>query len=532
MLKKYVPFFLTLILSSNIYSQNMNIVWQKVIGGNNNDFINSVVYSPNNSGVYLFGNSTSNVSGDKTEDSKGGDDIWVVKVDNDGLILWDKTIGGSGSDSVDDVIIHNDTIFLLGKSSSVISGDKTSASFGAMDVWLVALDLDGNILYDMSYGGTDNDYPKSITYLNNNLLIGVESFSDNDGNKATPLQGLAHIWLLTVETKNGAIINQYSYGTSEWDIFSTIKTDKESNIFILGATFGEDLDKTAQGNGGIDVWLIKLDQNFNEIDQKCFGGNSTEYGSESDMLIDDDYIYFVCSSQSDVSGNKTAPRYGGSTSRDFWLVKLDLDMNIIWDKSFGGTNTEQSFVIKKSFDKIVVGGSSRSAKDTGTKTSFHYGETDVWLIIVDENGNEVAQQSYGGTLFDSTTSFIEDSVGNLIIAGSSNSPVSGTKTIASKGLYDYWLIKINAIQPLSTSSFSKVKTTISVFPNPTSGVIKLLSNEVMNEIEIIDITGKSLHKEHVNSNKTTLNLSHLSAGIYFANIKTTQGKSVVKFVVE
>jgi hypothetical protein len=534
MLKKYFGIVVIAVFTTSLYAQNMNITWQKVIGGSGGESVRSIVACPNNSGYYLLGGSNSNASGDKSENSRGGVDLWLVKTDLDGEIEWEKTIGGSGGDNALDALIVNDTLFLLSRSSSDVSGDKTSPNFGSSDIWLLALDLDGTILYQQSYGGSNIEFPQKLTYLKgNSLLISSESSSGIDGNKTLPLKGGSDVWILEIDKRNGTILNQFSYGTSDFDEVSRVIKDNNGNIYIMAASYGSNLDKTAIGNGGTDIWIIKLDENFNELDQKCFGGSNSEYGSESDILVDGEYIYFVCSSQSDISGNKTAPLHASnSTMRDYWLVKLDLNLNIVWDRSFGGSNTDRSYVLQKSFDKIVIGGFSRSAKDTGTKTAMRYGESDIWLVIVDENGNEVAQQSYGGSSFDSCVSFIQDGEGNLIIGGTSESPISGNKTLASKGDADYWLLKINAIQPLGTSNFSKAKTIISAFPNPTSGGIEFMSNHIMNRIDVIDIMGKTVFSHEPNTTREKLNLSHLSSGIYFANIITEQGNSVVKFVVE
>jgi hypothetical protein len=534
MLKKYTLFFLALIFSYSSYCQNMNIVWQKVIGGIDSDAVSSIVACPNNSGYYLFGGSNSNASGEKSENSRGGVDLWLVKTDNYGDIEWEKTIGGSDGDNAIDALILNDTLFLLSRSNSDISGDKTTVNYGSADIWLLALDLDGTILFQQNYGGNSIEFPKKLTYLKgNSLLISSESSSGANGNKSLPLKGGMDVWVLEIDKRNGSILSQFSYGTSEFDEVSRIVSDDYGNIYIMAASNGTNIDKTAVGNGSIDIWLIKLDENFNEIDQKCFGGNNTEYGSESDILIDGDYIYFVCSSQSDVSGNKTAPRYGSSITRDYWLVKLDLDLNIVWDRSFGGTNTDQSFVLQKSYNKIVIGGFSRSAKDTGTRTSFNYGETDIWMVIVDENGNEIAQQSYGGSSFDSCTSFIEDGLGNLIIAGTSQSPISGNKTLASKGGSDYWLLKINAIQPLNTINH-KHTIKLSAYPNPTSEMVEILSNEPIEAIEIFDITGKVLYNVSFDnlSNQVKLNVSHLTSGVYFVKASSKKGNRIIKLVIE
>ncbi|MBL0096098.1 MAG: hypothetical protein IPP46_06020 [Bacteroidetes bacterium] len=92
-------------------------------------------------GYILGGSSGSNISGDKSENSLGGDDIWIVKTDRVGNILWQNTIGGGGMDQVYSIQQTVDGGFILGGySHSNISGDKTENSMGVGSYWIVKTD--------------------------------------------------------------------------------------------------------------------------------------------------------------------------------------------------------------------------------------------------------------------------------------------------------------------------------------------------------------------------------------------------------
>ncbi|MFP5471836.1 MAG: hypothetical protein ACLGGV_09590, partial [Bacteroidia bacterium] len=458
MLKKCILLMSFFSVGLLVYSQNMNIVWQKVIGGSNWDVSPIIINSPGNDGYYLIGYSRSNISGDKTENSFGGDDVWVVKVDNDGNKLWDKTFGGDQADSPVDAKVKNDTIYVLAKTFSGISGNKSTAGYGLTDAWLIALDLDGNLLFEQTYGGSDYDSPKNLAFGNNYaLLIAIESSSTNDGVKTSVNIGNYDLWLLNIDRRNGSISSQASFGTSDWDEFSKLETDASGNVYLLAATSVTDNDKTVSGFGSYDIWLLKLDQNLTKLDEGCYGGSDSEYGGESDILVDGTDIYIVCSSQSDVSGNKTAPRYGGSTTRDYWLFRLDNNLDMVWDYTFGGDGgsfSDQSYVLEKNNDMLFIVGLSRTPSSTGTKTSPYYGNTDIWVVVTDLNGIEIAQGSYGGTEYDSAKSATFDSDGYLFIAGTSNSNISGNKTQNSKGSHDYWLLKIDARKSVGVYNIS------------------------------------------------------------------------------
>ena len=129
----------------------------KTFGGSGDDYLRSAI--PTNDGGYLLpGNSDSNPSGEKSQWQKGAQDFWVVKIDSNGTKIWDKTFGGSGNDICYDVAHTADGGYLLGgHSDSGISGDKTENSRGENDFWVVKIDENGTKLWDRSYGGNVND---------------------------------------------------------------------------------------------------------------------------------------------------------------------------------------------------------------------------------------------------------------------------------------------------------------------------------------------------------------------------------------
>ena len=116
-------------------------------------------------GYIVSGHSASGISSDKTEANLGSYDYWVIKINSSGSIIWQNTIGGMDLDYRPNIIQTEDGGYLVGGiSNSGISGDKTEASFGYTDIWILKLDLDGNILWQKSLGGSlyDNLYYTSF----------------------------------------------------------------------------------------------------------------------------------------------------------------------------------------------------------------------------------------------------------------------------------------------------------------------------------------------------------------------------------
>ena len=151
---------LFILLTATVQAQE--IEWQNTIGGNYTDQLYSIQQTTDG-GYILGGWSESYISGDKTENSFGGSDYWVVKLDSIGNIQWQNTIGGNSGDGLYSVQQTTDGGYILGGvSTSNISGDKTENSQGYIDYWVVKLDASGNIQWQNTIGGNSDDYLTSI----------------------------------------------------------------------------------------------------------------------------------------------------------------------------------------------------------------------------------------------------------------------------------------------------------------------------------------------------------------------------------
>ncbi|MEI2674908.1 MAG: hypothetical protein V9F05_12780 [Chitinophagaceae bacterium] len=135
-------------------------------------------------GLILGGSSSSTISGDKTVSSLG-QDYWLIKIDSIGNIQWQNSIGGSGSEQPYSVFQTSDGGFIIGGDSySGISGDKTQASRGDNDYWVVKTDASGNIEWDKTFGGSSVDFLHGIAQAaDGGYFLCGESYSVISGDK-------------------------------------------------------------------------------------------------------------------------------------------------------------------------------------------------------------------------------------------------------------------------------------------------------------------------------------------------------------
>ena len=326
-------------------SRNGMLQWEKTIGGSLNDNIKSLVVT-SDGGYLLAGESASPVSGDKTEASINSD-IWIVKLDANGNIVWQNTIQGAAQDSVASVIEAKDGgYYILGTSTSGIGYDKTSVNYGSTDLWLIKVNSSGNVVWDKGFGGTGADvvlYPDLIEYFDNgDLLLGASSTSGVSGNKTVGNLGSYDFWLLRCDT-SGSVKWQKSIGGNSDDQLTDVQKVK-GNGFLLSSSSASELSVNKSQNyfgypspmQKYDYWVMKIDTSGSIIWEKTIGGilNDQIGGAAS---TDSGFYYLSGISFSPASGIKTSPQLGGG---DFWLVVLDTSGNIVTQNSWGSSGRE------------------------------------------------------------------------------------------------------------------------------------------------------------------------------------------------
>lgn len=163
------------------------IEWQNTIGGNNDEELTSVDQAADG-GYIICGTSLSGITGDKTENKIGSSDYWIVKLNSSGAITWQNTIGGNQSETYPYIqSVSDGGFYLLGTSATNLSADKTVPGFcggGGDDLWLMKLNSSGNILWQNVYGGCGVErMPKLEQTTDGGLLLLSSSNSDISGNK-------------------------------------------------------------------------------------------------------------------------------------------------------------------------------------------------------------------------------------------------------------------------------------------------------------------------------------------------------------
>ncbi len=429
---------------NNFYATaQVSVQWDKTYGGDSSDEpIDAIATS--DGGFLVAGISLSNSSSDKSEDSKGNYDYWIIKIDSLGNKLWDKTFGSNVEDYLSDITTTADGGYILaGYSSSNASGDKSENSKGETDIWIIKIDSVGNKLWDKTIGGNSNDGVNRITPTADGgyLLVG-NSYSTASGDKTEINRGFTDYWLVKIDA-NGNKLWDKTFGGSNFDVATDVILSIDGGYLITGwSTSNTSGDKSEDSKGDSDYWLVKTDSLGNKIWDKTLGGSWSDYLINAISTIDGAYL-LAGESISDASGDKSEDSYsvGGP---DYWIVKVDSNGNKIWDKTLGGlvNDIPRTGIIATKDGAYMLAGYSDS-NVSGDKSEDSKGSADFWIVKVDTNGNKLWDKTLGGTDFDSPYSLLLAPNGNYLLTGWSNSPASGDKSENSKGDRDYWIVSIH-----------------------------------------------------------------------------------------
>ena len=423
-MKRLLLFFSTLLMFNLGYSQEGNdIIWQKTFGGSLEDVVESGQQT-SDGGFIMAGRSYSN-DGDVTG-NHGDCDFWVVKTNASGGIQWQKTYGGSGYDEAHCIKQTRDGGYIVVGLTASSDGDINTFR-GYCDFWVIKINQAGIIEWQKTYGGFDYDAATSVVITPDGAYVIAGKSRSTDGD-VTGNHGGTDFWLIKIGS-SGILQWQKSFGGTEDDWANTVVQTVNGGFMLAGFTSSGNGDVTGF-HGMSDFWLVKTDASGTMEWEKTYGGSSSEEVKCIQQTTDNGYVFTGWSYS--VDGDKTGYRGGG----DYWVVKTDQSGTIQWQKTFGGINDDIPDCVQQTTDGgyLVCGwGDGNGGDITG-----NHGYGDCWVVKTDYAGKLIWQKSYGGTNGDGANHIQQTSNGGLIIFGSSESP-DGDLT-KNRGRFDNWLI--------------------------------------------------------------------------------------------
>lgn len=313
-----------------------NMQWSKRYGGTNSDRASSVVETSDGGLI---------IAGDTRSFGAGDEDFWLIKTDAYGSMTWNKTYGGIGDDAVWSVVQTADGGYIL-------AGYTTSFGAGGRDFWLVKTDPVGNMEWNKTYGGPNEESAWSF-------VVSPDGGYALAGYKSSSVPGNDDFWLVKTDLFGNMEWNKTYGGAEEEQAFSLIVTSDGG--YALAGTV-----RALTGSGGApnatsgDFWLVKVDASGNMEWNKTIGGPRYEWLCS--LIQTSDYGYALAGSTKSF----------GAGDEDIWLVKTDNHGNIEWNQTHGGAESDRAWaLIQTSDNRYALAGHTKS---------FCAGIGDFWLV--------------------------------------------------------------------------------------------------------------------------------------------------------
>jgi uncharacterized repeat protein (TIGR01451 family) len=364
------------------------VIWQRCLGGSlAEDYRNDELLADNS--LIIAGFTTSN-DGDVTG-HHANNDFWIVKLTNSGSLEWQKCLGGNNDDRPRSVISMADGSFIITGFSNSTNGD-ISGNLGNTDVWVVKLSSSGNLIWKRLYGGIlDETGYKAIIANNGNIIVLSETTSTN-GN-VSGNHGSRDAWILSIDPANGSIVWQRCIGGSGVENVRNMVKDLDGNFIVVSYTASNDGDAT--GSNGKQVLFNKINESGSLLLSKCFGGaTSTDLFSyistisglvntyRTNLFVDPtDNSYLLVATVSSDGGDVNGYHYSRPSPNalaDAWIVKIENNGNIRWQKSIGGSVTDNLVDVQKTGNEefAFLGYSTSSNGDLENNN----GGLDLWVL--------------------------------------------------------------------------------------------------------------------------------------------------------
>ncbi|MDC3340894.1 hypothetical protein OAV50_00215 [Flavobacteriaceae bacterium] len=375
---------------------------------------------------------------------KSDDEIPIITdppAEFNGTLAWVETFGGSGIDQATAVVTTEDGAYMV--VGSTYSNDGHFAGLKSTtdaDYFLMRVRPDGGVDWTKVYGGDDDELATGITKTSDGgyVLVG---YSRSDNCFTGSNGGFHDYYILKVDGQGNEIWCQnFGYPGSDQaqDIIETREGDlMVTGFFDVSASGGQgndDRENAGTLHGVGEYWGIKLDADGQFFWKRYFGGSNNDRSYNVMQTNDGGFVLIGASESDDFDITDSKGSY------DYWAVKLSVEGDLEWTRSFGGSEIDIAYDITTTLDGnfLIVGDARSNDQDVST----NYGNADIWLVAIDPQGNLIWEKSLGGSMFDSAKDLLPMNDNLYCVTGSSRS--NDVDVTTNNGENDAWTVVVDA----------------------------------------------------------------------------------------
>lgn len=521
-----------LLICSNIALSQLQMYWQQCYGGSEYEEARDIVQVKNG---YLVMGSTPSTDGDVSY-NHGGGDYWIVRIDSIGNILWDKSFGGSSGEFLYNGFYaqNSNEIYLVGHSGSTDGDISFDPYNGATNLWVAKIDTAGNILWDRKVGSPIGLIYDKLAIPASDGGVVMAAQICYPGGDVTNYYGGYDGWIIKLDSL-GETVWDFSAGTSEFEFINSVMQTSDGGYLagLSGMSNGVDgnIDCSSYA-GSPDAIIYKIKKNGYGEWSHCYGGSGVD-GITATLELEDGYLLagYGGSNDGDLAGS------GWHGQGDIWILKVDPDGNIIWQKCYGGSSEEYPVkLLRTPDDNFLIFGITQSINgDVVGNPSTGY-RPSIWAFKIDDTGELLWQQCIGGVATERVYGVTPVSDNYYVVAGEMTYSPSGDVN-CSNYVWDsgsnYWAFMVKDLTVGIAESPDPYN--VKIYPNPATSVINIELPGVLKIekyiIELIDITGRTVLILNPESSTSSLDIKHVDNGLYLIKIQCKKSLILKKIII-
>ena len=359
--------------------------WQKTIGGTMDDEGNDVVQTPD--GGYAIAATSYSTDGDiASAGNHGGGDATLIRLSSTGTLLWLKVYGGSDREEGFGIINTADGGFVIDGGSASNDGQITThhGATGIDDMWMMKTDASGTLLWNTCIGGTEDDgadTPTSVIQTKDGGYLFAGNTVCTDGDVAgITMPGANDMIVCKLDGAGKKVWLKVYGGKDDEDPPTSILQTKDGGYIIIGNSMSNDgdiINHHGTPGGSNDVWVLKITSTGTVQWKQSLGGSAEDNSEPGSISFAPDGGYIISCTSNSTGGDITG-HHGTATTSDIWISHIDSVGKLLWQKSLGGTGDDVSGTSILTSDNgiVVVGGGATNDGDiTGNA-----GMDDFWVV--------------------------------------------------------------------------------------------------------------------------------------------------------
>ena len=358
-------------------SEDGDFIWTQTIGGERDDRGHKLLLDSNGDLLILGESNSKNLQGQSTN---GSLDIVVIRLSLEGDVKNVHMYGGSKFEQAASILQKPDGNYIV--TGTTLSNDfDVTANNGQADVWLIELDLQGNLLWEKTHGGVDDEWAVNTKLMADGSLITVSSTSTYQGDYSDN-RGDADVALYHT-TAFGDLLWKRLYGGFMADYPADLEILSNGHFLVGANTYSNDGD-IPSNNGGQDALLMEIDQDGELIGAQTYGS----FGNDRIAAIEpkgEGYVIFGSSNSASISAAV------GNGSQDFWMYEINSNKEVVHQYLFGASGFDEGVTFSLGQDGSVIMGGESNSNDGMVGSNM--GKNDGWLLKVNSNFDPNASEA-------------------------------------------------------------------------------------------------------------------------------------------